>query len=45
MMNSNDDNKKKIDMKQEKRSAKHGIKRKMCKRIKAILEEKEEKER
>lgn len=37
MMNSNDDNKKKIDMKQEKRSAKHGIKRKMCKRIKAYF--------
>lgn len=28
---------KKIDMKQEKRSEKHGIKRKMCKRIKAYF--------
>lgn len=27
----------KIDMKQEKRSEKHGIKRKMCKRIKAYF--------
>lgn len=37
MMNSNDDNNKKIDMKQEKRSEKHGIKRQMCKRIKAYF--------